>query len=97
MLLCSIYGYLIHQPNILGDYILCAICETASVMPDVLAPNVRSQFAKRLKIIRTQRGFDRARYFAKSLGIGRTATRGTSEPRSSPVSPLSTKCAQHCT
>jgi transcriptional regulator with XRE-family HTH domain len=38
-------------------------------MPDVLAPNVRSQFAKRLKIIRTQRGFDRARYFAKSLGI----------------------------
>ena len=38
-------------------------------MSDVLAPNVRSQFAKRLKIIRTQRGFDRARYFAKSLGI----------------------------
>ncbi len=69
MLLCSISDYLIHQPNILGDYILCAICETASVMPDVLAPNVRSQFAKRLKIIRTQRGFDRARYFAKSLGI----------------------------
>ena len=30
---------------------------------------MRSQFAKRLKIIRTQRGFDRARYFAKSLGI----------------------------
>ena len=45
-----------------------AICETASVMSD-LAPDVRSQFAKRLKIIRTQRGFDRARYFAKSLGI----------------------------
>jgi transcriptional regulator with XRE-family HTH domain len=45
------------------------MCETASVMPDVLAPNVRAQFAKRLKIIRTQRGFDRARYFAKSLGI----------------------------
>jgi transcriptional regulator with XRE-family HTH domain len=38
-------------------------------MSDVLAPNVRSQFAKRLKVIRTQRGFDRARYFAKSLGI----------------------------
>jgi transcriptional regulator with XRE-family HTH domain len=38
-------------------------------MPEVLAPNVRGQFAKRLKIIRTQRGFDRARYFAKSLGI----------------------------
>ena len=45
------------------------MCETASVMPEVLAPNVRTQFAKRLKIIRTQRGFDRARYFAKSLGI----------------------------
>jgi transcriptional regulator with XRE-family HTH domain len=53
----------------LGDYILCTICETASVMPEVLAPNVRAQFAKRLKVIRTQRGFDRARYFAKSLGI----------------------------
>lgn len=38
-------------------------------MPETLAPDVRSQFAKRLKIIRTQRGFDRARYFAKSLGI----------------------------
>src|SRR5882672_10370283 len=38
-------------------------------MVEVLAPEVRSQFAKRLKIIRTQRGFDRARYFAKSLGI----------------------------
>jgi transcriptional regulator with XRE-family HTH domain len=34
-----------------------------------LAPEVRSQFAKRLKSIRTQRGFDRARYFARSLGI----------------------------
>ena len=34
-----------------------------------LAPNVRSQFAKRLKSIRTLRGFGRARYFAKSLGI----------------------------
>jgi transcriptional regulator with XRE-family HTH domain len=38
-------------------------------MSETLAPDVRSQFAKRLKIIRTQRGFDRARYFAKSLGI----------------------------
>ena len=38
-------------------------------MPETLAPDVRSQFAKRLKVIRTQRGFDRARYFAKSLGI----------------------------
>ncbi len=44
------------------------ICETASAMPQ-LAPEVRSQFAKRLKSIRTQRGFGRARYFAKSLGI----------------------------
>src|SRR5262245_25573153 len=34
-----------------------------------LAPEVRSQFAKRLKSMRTQRGFGRARYFAKSLGI----------------------------
>ena len=34
-----------------------------------LAPEVRSQFAKRLKSIRTRRGFDRARYFARSLGI----------------------------
>ena len=35
----------------------------------MLAPEVRSQFAKRLKTMRTQRGFDRARYFARSLGI----------------------------
>jgi transcriptional regulator with XRE-family HTH domain len=34
-----------------------------------LAPEVRLQFAKRLKSMRTQRGFDRARYFARSLGI----------------------------
>ena len=34
-----------------------------------LAPQVRSEFAKRLKIIRTQRGFPRARYFASTLGI----------------------------
>jgi transcriptional regulator with XRE-family HTH domain len=38
-------------------------------MVDALAPDVRSQFAKRLKTIRTQRGFDRARYFANALGI----------------------------
>jgi transcriptional regulator with XRE-family HTH domain len=69
LLICSHSDHVVHYSNILGDYILCAICETASVMPEVLAPNVRTQFAKRLKIIRTQRGFDRARYFAKSLGI----------------------------
>jgi transcriptional regulator with XRE-family HTH domain len=34
-----------------------------------LAPEVRLQFARRLKDMRTRRGFDRARYFAKSLGI----------------------------
>jgi transcriptional regulator with XRE-family HTH domain len=34
-----------------------------------LAPDVRSQFAKRLKSLRTHRGFERARYFAKALGI----------------------------
>jgi DNA-binding XRE family transcriptional regulator len=38
-------------------------------MTQMLAPEVRSQFAQRLKSLRTQRGFDRARYFAKSLGI----------------------------
>ena len=38
-------------------------------MAQMLAPEVRSQFAQRLKKLRTQRGFDRARYFAKSLGI----------------------------
>ena len=38
-------------------------------MAKTLAPEVRSQFAKRLKDMRTQRGFPRARYFAKSLGI----------------------------
>jgi transcriptional regulator with XRE-family HTH domain len=38
-------------------------------MAPSLAPNVRAQFAKRLKSIRTLRGFGRARYFAKSLGI----------------------------
>lgn len=34
-----------------------------------LAPHVRSEFAKRLKTIRAQRGFNRARYFASRLGI----------------------------
>src|SRR5262245_31138787 len=51
------------------DYKLCRICETESVMPKTLAPEVRSQFAKRLKTMRAQGGFERARYFAKALGI----------------------------
>lgn len=38
-------------------------------MSELLAPAARSQFAKRLKAIRTRRGFERARYFAQSLGI----------------------------
>jgi len=38
-------------------------------MPKTLAPEVRSQFAKRLKSMRAQSGYQRARYFAKSLGI----------------------------
>src|SRR5262245_43415428 len=38
-------------------------------MAQSLAPDIRSQFAKRLKNIRTLRGFGRARYFARSLGI----------------------------
>jgi DNA-binding XRE family transcriptional regulator len=38
-------------------------------MAQTLAPEVRSQFAQRLKLLRTQRGFDRARYFARTLGI----------------------------
>jgi transcriptional regulator with XRE-family HTH domain len=38
-------------------------------MPKTLAPEVRSQFAKRLKTMRVQSGFERARYFAKALGI----------------------------
>jgi transcriptional regulator with XRE-family HTH domain len=41
----------------------------ASAMAPMLAPEVRLQFAKRLRTMRTQRGFDRARYFARSLGI----------------------------
>src|SRR5262245_49575162 len=51
------------------DYMLCRICETASAMPKTLAPEVRSQFAKRLKAMRVHGGFERARYFAKALGI----------------------------
>jgi transcriptional regulator with XRE-family HTH domain len=38
-------------------------------MTKTLAPEVRTQFAKRLKEMRVQAGFPRARYFAKSLGI----------------------------
>src|SRR5262245_13185349 len=38
-------------------------------MPKTLAPEVRSQFAKRLKTMRVHNGFERARYFAKALGI----------------------------
>jgi transcriptional regulator with XRE-family HTH domain len=51
------------------DYNLFRICETASVMMKTLAPQVRLQFAKRLKNMRIEGGFQRARYFAKSLGI----------------------------
>ena len=38
-------------------------------MVKTLAPEVRTQFAKRLKEMRIHSGFLRARYFAKSLGI----------------------------
>lgn len=38
-------------------------------MTETFAPQVRIQFARRLKAMRTQRGFQRARYFAASLGI----------------------------
>jgi len=38
-------------------------------MPKTLAPEVRTEFAKRLKSMRMQNGYHRARYFAKSLGI----------------------------
>ena len=34
-----------------------------------LAPDVRSRFATRLKRLRLQRGFERARFFARTLGI----------------------------
>lgn len=38
-------------------------------MPKALAPEVRTQFAERLKKLRLQNGYARARYFARSLGI----------------------------
>jgi len=38
-------------------------------MAKLLAPEVRAQFAKRLKELRVQSGYLRARYFARSLGI----------------------------
>jgi transcriptional regulator with XRE-family HTH domain len=48
---------------------LFRICESESIMTKTLAPEVRSEFAKRLKDMRQQKGFPRARYFAKTLGI----------------------------
>jgi len=38
-------------------------------MTKALAPEVRAQFAQRLKKLRMQSGYLRARYFARSLGI----------------------------
>lgn len=38
-------------------------------MPKALAPEVRAQFAQRLKELRLRSGYLRARYFAQSLGI----------------------------
>lgn len=38
-------------------------------MAKALAPEVRARFAQRLKTLRVQKGYLRARYFAKSLGI----------------------------
>jgi transcriptional regulator with XRE-family HTH domain len=38
-------------------------------MAPILAPAVRAQFAKRLRALRAQRGYERARHFAQSLGI----------------------------
>ena len=38
-------------------------------MTKALAPEVRAQFAQRLKKLRVQSGYPRARYFARSLGI----------------------------
>jgi transcriptional regulator with XRE-family HTH domain len=38
-------------------------------MLPVPAPAVRAEFAKRLRVLRAQRGFERARHFAKALGI----------------------------
>src|SRR5262249_48170395 len=52
----------------LGDYFSTAICETARAMV-ALAPDVRTRFATRLKRLRLQRGYERARFFARTLGI----------------------------
>jgi transcriptional regulator with XRE-family HTH domain len=38
-------------------------------MSKALAPEVRAQFSHRLKKLRVQNGYPRARYFARSLGI----------------------------
>jgi transcriptional regulator with XRE-family HTH domain len=38
-------------------------------MTVALAPTVRAQFAKRLRLLRAQQGYERARHFAKALGI----------------------------
>jgi transcriptional regulator with XRE-family HTH domain len=38
-------------------------------MPKALAPEVRAEFAQRLKELRVRSGYLRARYFARSLGI----------------------------
>jgi transcriptional regulator with XRE-family HTH domain len=38
-------------------------------MVSVPAPAVRAEFARRLRALRAQRGFERARHFAKALGI----------------------------
>ena len=51
------------------DDILFRICESESIMTKTLAPEVRTDFAKRLKDMRQQKGFPRARYFAKTLGV----------------------------
>ena len=38
-------------------------------MAPVPAPAVRAEFARRLRALRAQRGYERARHFAKALGI----------------------------
>jgi len=38
-------------------------------MASISAPAVRAEFARRLRALRAQRGFERARHFAKALGI----------------------------
>jgi len=38
-------------------------------MASIPAPAVRAEFARRLRALRAQRGFERARHFAKALGI----------------------------